>query len=234
MAFASPETRSCKFSTKIMNRLTWELDCPGWVLAVWGSEMWGDVVSVCPGVVWAAKPWPEWVTCWIDSFLGVVDKFCFLHSAEEWLLLFWREAMDIGRWRTMIFPSFGRRTPSCFMIFMKRLLKERHIHAVVFPIVWKIWAQMLIGAPLMRSYKNCALPRLMNPMLKSGYRLENIMNVRVFSSGLNFVVPKDVPLAETLCSAPRIWRISNTWGSLPSYGELSTFVGRVMRRIFVR
>ena len=63
---------------------------------------------------------------------------------------------------------------------------------------------MLIGAPLMRSYKNCALPRLMNPMLKSGYRLENIMNVRVFSSGLNFVVPKDVPLAETLCSAPRI------------------------------
>ena len=48
----------------------------------------------------------------------------------------------------------------------------------------------------MRSHKNYALPRLMNPMLESGYRLENMMNVRVFSSGLNFAIPMDVPLAE--------------------------------------
>ena len=69
---------------------------------------------------------------------------------------------------------------------------------------------MSIRVPVMRSHKNCALPRLMNLMLESGYKLENMMNVRVFSSGLNFAVPMDVLLAETLCSAPRILRISNT------------------------
>ena len=63
---------------------------------------------------------------------------------------------------------------------------------------------MSIGAPVMRSHKNCALPRLMNPVLDSGYRLENMMNMRVFSLGLNFAIPIDVPLAETSCSAPRI------------------------------
>ena len=63
---------------------------------------------------------------------------------------------------------------------------------------------MLIGIPVMRSHKNCALPRLMNPMLESGYKLENMMNVRIFSSGLNFPVPMDVPLVETSCSTPRI------------------------------
>ena len=57
---------------------------------------------------------------------------------------------------------------------------------------------------MMRSHKNCALPRLMNPVLDSGCRLENMINVRVFSSSLNFVVPMDVPLAETSCSTPRI------------------------------
>ena len=63
---------------------------------------------------------------------------------------------------------------------------------------------MLIGALVMRSHKNCALPRLMNPVLESGYKLEDMMNVRVFNSGLNFTVPMDVPLAENSCSAPRI------------------------------
>ena len=63
---------------------------------------------------------------------------------------------------------------------------------------------MLIGAPVMRSHKNYALPRLMNPVLKSGYKLENKMNIRVFSSSLNFTIQMDVPLAETLCSALRI------------------------------
>ena len=63
---------------------------------------------------------------------------------------------------------------------------------------------MSIGAPVMRPHRNCALPRLIKPVLESGYRLENMMNVRVFSSGLNFTVPMDVPLAETSCLAPRI------------------------------
>ena len=81
---------------------------------------------------------------------------------------------------------------------------------------------------MMRSHKNCALPRLMNPVLKSGYKLENMMNVRVFSLGLNFTVPMDVLLDETLCSALRILRISDTWGTLSSYREVSTFLGRVM------
>ena len=91
---------------------------------------------------------------------------------------------------------------------------------------------MSIGAPVMRSHKNYALPRLMNPMLKSGYKLENKMNIRVFSSGLNFTVPMDVPLVETSCSSPKILRISDTWRTLSSYGEVSMFLGRVMRRIF--
>ena len=63
---------------------------------------------------------------------------------------------------------------------------------------------MSIGAPVMRSYKNCALPRLMNPVLDSGYILENLISVRVFSLGLNFAIPMDVPLAKTSCSVPRI------------------------------
>ena len=63
---------------------------------------------------------------------------------------------------------------------------------------------MSIGAPVMGSHKNCALPRLMNLMLDSGYKLENMMNVRVFSLSLNFAIPMDVPLAETSYSTPRI------------------------------
>ena len=93
---------------------------------------------------------------------------------------------------------------------------------------------MSIGVPVMRSHKNCAPPKLMNHVLDNGYRLENMMNVRVFISSLNFAVPMDVPLAEILCSSPRILKISDTWGSRSSYGELSTFLGQVMRRIFAR
>ena len=66
---------------------------------------------------------------------------------------------------------------------------------------------MSIKALVMRSHKNCALPRLMNPMLGSGYRLENIMNMRVSSLGLNFAIPMDVPLAKTLCSAKNLKNI---------------------------
>ena len=84
---------------------------------------------------------------------------------------------------------------------------------------------MSIGAPVMRPHRNCAIPRLIKPVLESGYKLVNMMNVRVFSLCLNFVVPMDVPLAETSCSSPRILRISDTWGTLSSYGEVSTFFG---------
>ena len=91
---------------------------------------------------------------------------------------------------------------------------------------------MSIGAPVMRPHRNCALPRLIKPVLESGYKLVNKMNVRVFSSGLNFAVPMDVPLAKTSCSSPRILRISDTWGTLSSYGEISTFLGQMMRSIF--
>ena len=87
---------------------------------------------------------------------------------------------------------------------------------------------MSIRVPMMRSHKNCALPRLMNPVLESGYRLENMMNVRVFRSGLKFAIPIDVTLVEISCSSPRILRISDTWGRWSSYGELSTFLDRVM------
>ena len=69
---------------------------------------------------------------------------------------------------------------------------------------------------MIRSHKNCARPRLINPMLDNGYRLKNMMKVRVFSSGLNFTVQMDVPVAETSCSSPRIRRISVTAGSLSS------------------
>ena len=48
----------------------------------------------------------------------------------------------------------------------------------------------------MRSHKNWALPRLMNPVLDIGYRLKNMIKVRVFSLGANFAVPIDVPLDE--------------------------------------
>ena len=37
----------------------------------------------------------------------------------------------------------------------------------------------------------------MNAVFESGYKLKNIINLRVFSSGANFVVPMDVPLLET-------------------------------------
>ena len=73
---------------------------------------------------------------------------------------------------------------------------------------------MLIGVPLIRSHKNCARPRLINPVLDNGYRLKNMMKVRVFSSGLNFVVSMEVPFAEIACSSPRIRRMSDTAGSV--------------------
>ena len=178
--------------------------------------MWKDVVSV----VWAANPWPKWVTCWTNSSFGGMDRVCYFRLAKEWLLLFLRDDIEIGQRQTNSFSSLGGLTPSCNMIFKRRLQNGRHIfavdHAIVFPIVWKIWAQTSIGVPVIRLHKNCAHPRLMNLVLGNGYRLKNMIKVRVFSSGLNFAVPMDMPFIETSCSSPRIRRISVTAGSLSS------------------
>ena len=58
--------------------------------------------------------------------------------------------MDIGRGRLIIFPSDEGLTPSRSMIFMMRLENGIHVRvavrAAVFPMVWKIWAQISIGA----------------------------------------------------------------------------------------
>ena len=58
--------------------------------------------------------------------------------------------MDIGRGQLIIFPSDGGLTPSRSMIFMMRLQNGIHacvtVRAAVFPMVWKIWAQISIGA----------------------------------------------------------------------------------------
>ena len=135
MTLASLEIHSCKPLTKIFILSAWELDCPGWVLVVYGSGMWGDAISVCPRVMWATEPWSEGVTCGTDSLFGVLDRFCFSRSTEKWLLLIWRNNMDIRRWRTRTVTSLSGRTPLSTMIFMIRLQKGRHIHAAIFPIV---------------------------------------------------------------------------------------------------
>ena len=66
--------------------------------------------------------------------------------------------MDIGRGRFIIFPSDGGLTPSRSMIFMMRLQNGIHARvadqAAVFPMVWKMWAQISIEAPLIRSHRN--------------------------------------------------------------------------------
>ena len=98
---------------------------------------------------------------------GMRERFT-LRCLEEWLLLTWRETMDSGRRWTGAFPSFGRWTPSSTIIFTTRLQKGRHVHATVLPINWKMWAKMLIWTPMMRSHRNCALPRLMSPVFNNG------------------------------------------------------------------
>ena len=80
--------------------------------------------------------------------------------------------MDISGGRLIICPSDEGLTPSRSMIFMMRL--QNGIHArvadrvAVFPMVWKIWAQISIEAPVIRSHRNCALPRLMKAVLDNG------------------------------------------------------------------
>ena len=160
---------------------------------------WADNIMVrqlvCTGV---AESWPDGVAWETSSLFGVL---------EEWLLLAWRVIMEIGQGREIIFPSVGGRTPSRSKIFMMRLQKGILVHvadrALVFPIVWKMWAQMSIGTPIMRSHRNCTLPRFMMVVLYSGQRLENMINFRVVSSGENCAMPIDDPLLLTSWSGPR-------------------------------
>ena len=155
--FSSPKIRRCKLSNKVPNMSAWGPDCSCRVLVVCSSRVKGETVLVHIGV---AESWPdgmEWVN-W--SLLGAL---------KEWVLLAWRVIMDIGRGRGTIFPSVGGWTPSRCMIFMMRLQKGIHVHVTdrvaVFPMVWKMWAQMLIETPIMRSHRNCPLPRLMKAVL---------------------------------------------------------------------
>ena len=184
----------------------------------------GEIVFVCTGVV---EPWPDEVAWRKGSLLGAL---------EEWLLLAWRENMNSGRRLSIFFPSIGGLTPSRTMIFITRPQKGIHVcaadRAAVFPIIWKMWAHMSIGAPVMRSHRNWALSRLMNAVFESGYRLKNMINLRVFNSCANFAVPMDVPLLMTSWSSLRTWRMSCIWGCLSSYGVRSTSAGLVMQRTF--
>ena len=66
--------------------------------------------------------------------------------------------MDIGRGRFIIFPSDGGLKPLRSMIFMMRLQNRIHARvadrATVFPMAWKIWAQISVRAPVIKSYRN--------------------------------------------------------------------------------
>ena len=186
MTLARLEIRLCNPSTKVVNLSEWELDGPHWVLVDCGSRVWGNAVSECPGIVGAADHCLG-VACWEESLFGFLEGLCFALSVEEWLLLIWREINDIRHWWNKIVPSFGGQTPLRTMIFMTRLQKGRHIFATdrlaVFPMVWNMWAQMSISAPLIKSHKNCALLRFLKPVLDRGNRLKNMISVRVFNSG---------------------------------------------------
>ena len=66
--------------------------------------------------------------------------------------------MDISQGRFIIFPSDGGLTTSRSMIFMIRLQNGIHAHvadrATIFPMIWKMWVQISIGAPVIRSLRN--------------------------------------------------------------------------------
>ena len=91
----------------------------------------------------------------MTGWSGMREKFSLSSALEEWLLLAWRDIMDNGWRRGSILPSVRGRTPSRTMIFMRRLQKGIHVRAtirvVVFPMVWKMWAQISIKTPVMRS-----------------------------------------------------------------------------------
>ena len=160
MSLSIPAMRIWRFSNKGPNLFAWGPDYTGWLLVDCNSGVTGEIVMVCTCV---SDPWAYGVAGDMCSLFGVL---------EEWLLLAWRVIMDIGRGRFIIFPSDRGLTPSRSMIFMMRLQNGIHAHVadrvVIFPMIWKIWAQISIGAPVIRSLRNWAFPRLMKAVLDNG------------------------------------------------------------------
>ena len=160
MSLSIPAMRKWRFSNNGPNLFAWGSDYTGWLLVSCNSGVTNEIVAV--------------YTCVSDSWAyGVVGDMCsFFGVLDEWLLLAWRDIMDIGRGQFIIFPSDGGLTPSRSIIFMMRLQNGIHAYvanrAAVFPMIWKIWAQISIGAPVIRSLRNWALPRLMKAVLDSG------------------------------------------------------------------
>ena len=157
ISLSIPAIRIWKVSNKRPNLSAWGPDCSGWLLVGCNSGVIRKKVMVCIGV---SDPWADVVAGVMCSLFGVL---------EEWLLLVWRVTMDIGQGWFIIFPSDGGLTPSRSMIFMVRLQNGIHARvtdqATVFLMVWKIWAQISIRAPVIRSHRNWALPRLMKAVL---------------------------------------------------------------------
>ena len=149
-----------RLSNKLPNLLVWGSDYTCGVLVCCNSRVTCEVGVIC--------------TCVSDSGAdGVAREMCALFGVlEEWLLLACRMDMEIGRGRVIIFPSEGRLIPSRRMNFMMRLQNGIHHHAIdraaVFLMVWKMWAQISMGAPVIRSHRNWALPRLMKVVLDNG------------------------------------------------------------------
>ena len=147
-------------SSKLPTLSVWGSDCTCGVLVCWTSGMTREVGVVC--------------TCVSDSGAdGVTGEMCALFGVlEEWLLLACRVNMEIGCERVIIFPSEEGLIPSWIMNFMMRLQNGIHPRAVdratVFLMVWKMWAQISMGASVIRSQRNWAIPRLMKVMLDSG------------------------------------------------------------------
>ena len=114
-------------SNKRPNLSTWGPDCSSWLLVGCNSRVTGEIVAVCTSV---SDPWADVVAGDICSLFGFW---------EEWLLLAWRDTMDIGRGWLIIFPSDGGLTPLRSTIFMMRLQNGIHARvadlAAVFPMV---------------------------------------------------------------------------------------------------
>ena len=129
-------------------------------LVVWNPGGMDEVIVDWAGVTGA---WTYGVSYVGGSLLGVL---------EEWLLLAWRVIIEIGHGRVIIFPFEGGLIPSWRMNFIMRLQNGIHPRAsewaAVFLMVWKMWAQMLMDIPVIRSHRNWALPRLMKVVLDSG------------------------------------------------------------------
>ena len=148
------------FSSKLPTLSVWGSDCAYGMLVCGTSGMTCEVGVVCTGV---SNLGADGVTGEMWALFGVL---------EEWLLLACKVNMEIGRWRVNIFLFEGGTMPSQRMNFMMRLQNGIHPRAIdrvaVFLMVWKMWAQISVGAPVIRSQRNWALSRFMKVVLDSG------------------------------------------------------------------